>query len=192
MNHPSLPFVCLVTVAVVIALIERIYALRNEKRLLGAGGREVAHSIYRLMFPAYAAIFPLSVIEFFVLRRNPPVPWMVAMVALFLAAKLLKLWAVLQLRRNWTMRVVIPAVLHVVTSGPYRYIRHPNYVAVLVEVVALPLAGAAWITALAGGLAFLVLLRARVRAEEDALFENPAYAAAMAHKDRFLPRRGGR
>lgn len=190
MKTPSLLFVSLVSIAVVIALIERCYALRNEKRLLREGGRRIARSLYRLMLPAYAAIFPLSLIEFFALRRDPPVPWMIALIMLFLAAKLLKLWAVLQLRRDWTMNVVIPADLRVVTSGPYRYIRHPNYVAVLLEVVALPLAGGAWITALAGGLAFLWLLRARVRAEEAALFAHPAYASAMADTARFLPRAG--
>jgi methyltransferase len=144
------------------------------------------------MVPVYSAIFPLSVIEQIVLRREAPAAWMAAMIALFLAAKSLKLWAVLQLRRDWTMKVVVPADLRVVTSGPYRFIRHPNYVAVLIEVIALPLAGGAWSTALIGGLAFLALLRIRVRSEEQALFEHPAYAGAMANKDRFLPRRGGR
>ncbi len=192
MNRQSLLFICLVGAAAVLALAERIYARRNEKRLLREGGREIAPRVYRIMVPVYSAIFPLSVIEQIALQRDAPAVWMAAMIGLFMAAKLLKLWAVLHLRRDWTMKVVVPADLRVVTSGPYRFIRHPNYVAVLGEVIALPLAGGAWITALAGGLAFLALLRARVRAEEEALFEHPAYAGAMADKDRFLPRRGGR
>jgi len=191
MNPFALPFVRLVVFAAVIALIERLYALRNEKRLLRAGGRRIAPSLYRLMLPAYAAIFPLSLIEFFALKRDPPVPWMVALFGLFLAAKLLKLWVVLCLRRDWTINVVIPADLRVVTTGPYRYVRHPNYVAVMVEVVALPLAGGAWMTALAGGVVFTALLRARVRAEERALFEHSAYVDALANKPRYLPRRKG-
>ncbi len=192
MNRQSILFICLVTAAAVLALAERLYARRNEKRLLREGGREVAPVVFRVMVPVYSAIFPLSVIEQIVLRREAPAAWMAAMIALFLAAKSLKLWAVLQLRRDWTMKVVVPADLRVVTSGPYRFIRHPNYVAVLIEVIALPLAGGAWSTALIGGLAFLALLRIRVRSEEEALFEHPAYAGAMANKGRFLPRRGGR
>lgn len=188
----SILFVCLVAIAIAVVLGERGYSLRNEKRLLRAGGRAVAPALYRIMLPAYSAVFVFSLIEHFGLRRRPSLPWVVVMIALFVASKLLKLWAVLQLRRGWTMNVVVPVDLRVVTSGPYRYIRHPNYVAVLGEVTFLPLAGGAWITALAGGIVFIVLLRARVRAEEAALFEHPAYVAAMAGKHRFLPRRTGR
>jgi methyltransferase len=191
-SHSSLLFVCLVVAALVIALVERFYSLGNEKRLLREGGREIAPLVFRIMVPVYSAIFPLALIEHFGLQRRAPAGWMIALTVLFLGAKLLKLWAVLQLRRDWTMKVVVPRDLRVVTSGPYRYIRHPNYVAVLLEVVALPLAGGAWITALAGGLVFLALLRTRVRTEEAALFEHPAYSGAMADKDRFLPRRTAR
>jgi len=189
MSHSSLLFVSLVAIAIVIAVAERVYSLRNEKRLLREGGREIAPSVFRLMVPVYSSIFVFSLVEHFGLHRHPPELWVVAMIVLFIATKLLKLWAVLQLRRDWTMKVVVPVDLRVVTSGPYRYIRHPNYVAVLSEVILLPLAGGAWITALAGGLTFLALLRARVRTEEAALFEHPSYAGAMADKDRFVPRK---
>jgi methyltransferase len=191
MSRRSLLFIALVAAAIAIALFERIYSLRNERRILREGGREVAAPVYRTMLPVYSALFPLCVIEHLALRREPPAAWMASMIILFLAAKGLKLWAVLQLGRNWTMRVLIPADLRIVSSGPYRFIRHPNYVAVLGEVVALPLAGMAWLTGLAGGAAFLALLRWRVRREEAALFEHPDYAGAMGSKRRFLPGRSG-
>jgi methyltransferase len=77
--------------------------------------------------------------------------------------------------------------LGVVTSGPFRYVRHPNYAAVFVEMIALPLIHTAWITALAGALVHVVVLIFRLSAEERVLFADPDYAAAMRAKPRFLP-----
>ena len=77
--------------------------------------------------------------------------------------------------------------LGVVTSGPFRFVRHPNYAAVFAEMLALPLIHTAWITALAGSLAHLAVLTQRLSTEERVLFANPDYRAAMAGKPRFLP-----
>ncbi len=77
--------------------------------------------------------------------------------------------------------------LGVITSGPFRYVRHPNYAAVFVEMIALPLIHTAWITALAGAIAHIGVLALRLSTEERVLFANPDYAAAMSSKPRFLP-----
>ena len=112
------------------------------------------------------------------------------MVLLFVLAKGLKVWAILSLRDLWTMRVILPRRLSVVTTGPYRHLRHPNYVAVVFEVTALPLAGGAGLTAVAAGALIIALVWARVRTEEAALLARPEYAGAMRDRRRFLP--GGR
>jgi methyltransferase len=186
----SIFYVMLVAGAVLLAVAERAYALGNERRLLRDGAEEVAPRVFLLMAPAYALIFPAAVAEHLLLDRRPARGWVVAMLLLFLAAKALKAWAVLQLRGAWTMRVVLPRVLRVAAGGPYRYVRHPNYLAVMAEILALPLAGGAWITAVAGGACFALILLARIRTEEAALLARPEYAAAMAGRWRFLP--GGR
>jgi methyltransferase len=77
--------------------------------------------------------------------------------------------------------------LGVITNGPFRYVRHPNYAAVFVEMIALPLIHTAWFTALIGAVAHVVVLTFRLSAEERVLFANPDYAAAMSAKPRFLP-----
>ena len=77
--------------------------------------------------------------------------------------------------------------LGVITIGPFRYVRHPNYAAVFVEMIALPLIHTAWITALAGAIAHTIVLTLRLSTEERVLFANPEYAAAMSAKPRFLP-----
>ena len=71
--------------------------------------------------------------------------------------------------------------------GPYRWVRHPNYTAVFVELLALPLIHMAWITAALGTVAHVFVLRARVASEDRVLLANPDYVARMGHKPRFLP-----
>jgi methyltransferase len=187
----SVFFVALVASAAAVAIVERLYARRNERRLLREGAEEVAPWIFRLMVPVYVAIFPAAVAEHFLTARRPPLALAAVMVVWFLLAKGLKTWAILSLGDLWTMRVILPHPLRVVTGGPYRHLRHPNYVAVVFETTALPLAGGAFVTAAAGGLLFLGLLWARVRTEEAALLARPEYAGAMGSRRRFLPGGGG-
>jgi methyltransferase len=182
-------YLALVAVAALLALLERLYAHRNERRLRRQGAVEVAPWVFRLMVPVYILIFPAAVGEHLLLHRRPPAVLVAVALLLFSASKLLKGWAVLHLRQAWTMTVLIPPRLRVVASGPYRFLRHPNYVAVMGEVAALPLAGGAWLTALGGAALFGVLLVFRVRSEETALLARPEYAAAMGGRRRFLPRR---
>jgi len=188
---PSRAYLLFVFVAVVLSLLERAYAAANERRILREGGEEIAPWVFRLMVPIYVLIFVLAPTEQAMRGRLPPAGMVIAMGGLFLAAKGLKLWAVLHLGRSWAMRVVLPRSFHVVSSGPYRYVRHPNYVAVVAEILALPLAGGAWITALAGAALFAPLLVCRVKSEEEALMRKPEYAALMGAKSRFLPGAGG-
>jgi methyltransferase len=184
-------FVALVATAAAVAVLERLYARRNEQRLLREGAEEVAPWVYRLMVPVYVLIFPAAVAEHLLMMRRPSLLFAGFMVLLFVLAKGLKTWAILSLGDLWTMRVILPRPLRVVTGGPYGHLRHPNYVAVIFEATALPLAGGAFITAAAGGALFLALLRARVRTEEAALLARPEYAGAMGDKRRFIPG-GGR
>jgi len=190
MDRSSIVYVAFVAVAALIALAERVYARRNERRLMREGAVEVAPWVFRWMAPVYTLIFPAAIAEHVALARRPPLLLAGALFVLFAGAKTLKLWAVLHLGDLWTMRVILPRELRVVTGGPYRYVRHPNYVAVVGEILALPLAGGAWITTLAGGALFGLLLRARVRSEETALLARPEYSSLMAGKPRFLPGAG--
>jgi methyltransferase len=76
----------------------------------------------------------------------------------------------------------------VVSSGPYRWVRHPNYVAVVIEIFSLPMIHTAWITAIAGTLGDLEILRRRINVEDSVLMSNPDYRLSMGGKPRFLPR----
>ena len=87
----------------------------------------------------------------------------------------------------WSVQVMDSTRIGVVTTGPFRLVRHPNYTGVILEMISLPLLHTAWITALVTLLAYAIALSMRIRAEEGVLMANPEYRAAMGQKARFLP-----
>jgi methyltransferase len=102
-------------------------------------------------------------------------------------ANALRVWVIRTLGIHWNVRVVRSMPLGVVTSGPYRFVRHPNYVAVFSELLALPLVHGAYLTAAFGSLLHLLILRRRVALEESVLMSDESYRRAFAGKPRFLP-----
>jgi len=95
-------------------------------------------------------------------------------------------WVLRALRGNWNVRVVAPRAI--VTGGPYAFIRHPNYLAVILEVAALPLIVGAYEVAVAGTLANAAVLALRIPFEEERLSRVPDYRATMLQRPRLIPR----
>jgi methyltransferase len=160
---------------------------RNQRKLAAQGAQKAADPRFPAMVVLHAAILAGAAAEVVFLDR-PYYPALGAsMGAIFLAANALRWWVIHTLGTHWNVQVMDSARLGVVSSGPYRWVRHPNYSAVFAEMLALPLMHAAWITALLGGAAHAWVLRGRVAAEEKVLLAEPAYRAAMGAKPRFLP-----
>ncbi len=106
------------------------------------------------------------------------------------AAQALRWWAVATLGERWNTRPMVIPGAAVATGGPYRYVRHPNYVAVTIEMAALPLVHTAWITALVWSVANALLLARRIPREEAALERAGGYRDRLGDRNRFVP--GGR
>lgn len=127
------------------------------------------------------------------LRSEPPPAWALwSGLGLLLVAQLVRVWALRTLGRAWNARAVVDLSGPLVTGGPYRFVRHPNYLAVLLEFVALPLAAGAWITLVALPLAHAPILAARIRREEASLAALPGWSEAFGPLGRVLPRRRAR
>jgi methyltransferase len=171
--------------------LERLFELslsrRNARRALEQGGREVGHAHYRVMAGLHT-LFLLSCALEVVLLGRPFLPALFAVALLgALLAQLLRYWAIRTLGERWNVRILFVPGLPPVTAGPYRFIRHPNYLAVGMEMLCVPLIHGAWLTAALFSIANAALLTVRIRAEEAAL--GGAYQAAFASVRRFLPRR---
>ena len=163
-------YVGLVLLVGVARLVELRVASRNLARGRARGGVEHGAGHYPVMVVLHAALLVGCIAEV-ILADRPLLPWLGwPMLGLLVAAHGLRWWCVRSLGPAWTTRVLVVPGAPLVTSGPYRLLRHPNYVAVAAEGVALPLVHAAWLTALLFTVANAVLLLGvRIPVEERAL-----------------------
>lgn len=175
----------------VLRVAELIVSRQHQARLLAEGGRWVAEPGYPFMVVVHAGLFVGSGVEAWLLRRPflPLLGWpMLALLGICLAGRV---WVWRSLGEQWNTQIVA-SVRPIVATGPYRYVRHPNYTIVIVEMLALPLVHCAYLTAVVCSLLNALVLSQRIEAEETMLFEQPEYRRVMARKPRLLPvlRRG--
>jgi methyltransferase len=182
------------SVAFFLALVGAVYAARlvelrvsgrNARRLFSAGGVEAGGGHYRVMV-IFHAVYPAAcAAEVYWLHRPFPALLGWGALGLVVAAQALRWSCIRTLAGRWTTRVIVVPGALPVTGGPYRLLRHPNYLAVIAEVAALPLVHGAWLAALLGSVINAGLLVARIRCEERAL--GAAWQAAFAHRPRLVP-----
>jgi methyltransferase len=148
---------------------ELVVSLRNAKWSFERGGVESGKGHYPFMVLLHTGFLAGCLIEAIVADRPfiPALGW--TMLAVVLLAQGLRWWCITVLGHQWNTRVIVVPGLSLVAGGPYRWLRHPNYVAVVAEGIALPLVHTAWITAAVFLLLNIPLLAVRIRAEEAAL-----------------------
>ena len=158
---------------------------RNAARALARGGVEVGRAHFQVMATLHALFLAACAIETLWLNRRFPgaLGWIAFAGALL--AQAVRYWAIAALGDRWNTRVIVVPGLPPVRRGPYRFVRHPNYDAVILEIACVPLIHGAWLTALAFSAANAALLFVRIRVEERALGEG--WARVFAHAPRFIP-----
>jgi len=187
MGVSVLAFLALLIAVAILRLLELRISRRHQQQLVLRGAAKIDEPKFRWMVALHTAVLIGAAVEVVTLRR-PFIPALAAvMFALFLAANAVRWWVISTLGEHWNVQVMDSTRLGVITSGPFRFVRHPNYAAVFTEMLALPLIHTAWITALAGSLMHFVVLGQRLSTEERVLSANADYRAAMAGKPRFLP-----
>jgi methyltransferase len=168
-------YLALVLVVVVQRLLELRVARVNAQRALGAGAIEVGSGHYPWMVALHTAFLLSGPLEVVLLKRTLHPPLALAMVSALVASGVLRYWVIRTLGDRWTTRVLVVPGRRAVRSGPYRYLRHPNYLAVAIEIVALPMVHTAWLTATLFSLLNALLLRRRIGVEEEALRRYGSY-----------------
>jgi methyltransferase len=150
-------------------LAELIVAKRNARWAFAHGGKEFGHDHYPVMVTLHTALLLGCLIEPWALHR-PFIPWLGwPMLAIAALAQVLRWWCITTLGPRWNTRVIVLPEAPLVQRGPYRWLHHPNYVAVVAEGFALPLVHTAWITAAVFTVANAILLSVRIRVENSAL-----------------------
>lgn len=180
-------FVALLLAVAAMRIFELRISKKHQREITARGGAKAKDPVFPCMAMFHTLVLIGAAAEVVFLHR-PFIPTLAfPMLALFIFANIVRWWVIRTLGEHWNVQVMDSTKLGVITSGPFRYVRHPNYAAVFVEMIALPLIHTAWITALAGAAVHVVVLIFRLSAEERVLFADPDYAAAMRAKPRFLP-----
>jgi methyltransferase len=162
-------YVLLIGLVAAERVAELVVSQRNLATSKARGGSEFGAGHYPTMVVLHTALLASCLAEVLVLHRPfiPILGW--SMLAVALAAQGLRWWCITTLGWQWNTRVIVVPGAARVTGGPYRYLSHPNYVAVALEGVALPLVHSAWITAVVFTVLNAALMMARIKVENAAL-----------------------
>ncbi len=161
------PLHLLIPLVILQRLWELRIAKRNEKGLRRRGAIEFGRNHYPAIVTLHTLWFVAVIAEIILLSR-PANPFWPGLVAIFLAAQWLRYTTIRTLGGRWTTRILVLPDEKPVTAGPFRYLRHPNYTAVITEILVFPLIFSCYITAITFSLVNAVLLTIRIRAEERA------------------------
>ena len=146
-----------------------VVAKRNAEWSFAQGGKEFGQRHYVVMVILHTALLLGCVVEPWALHR-PFIPWLGwPMLVVAALSQVLRWWCISSLGRRWNTRVIVLPHAPLVQRGPYRFMHHPNYVAVVAEGFALPMVHTAWLTAVGFTLANAVLLSVRIRVENSVL-----------------------
>jgi len=172
--------------------IERVFELvisrRHRKRLAAQGAQQIPEPHFRWIIFLHVGVLVGAGAEVLFLHR-PLIPALaIPMLALFILSNLLRWWVIRVMSDLWVVEIMDSTNIRVVSNGPFRWVRHPNYTGVIMEVFSLPMIHTAWITALAAVVGYILPLRRRLKLEDAFLMANPAYRQTMGSKPRFLPR----
>ena len=190
-------FFTLVGLCALQRLVELLYSARNQQRLRSLGfTRSDSTGSYFLMVLLHGSWFLALVMEPFVAPWKPALLLTILASIVFLCTQLLRWWTLFTLGVHWNVNVMAPGSDQVganrtfIATGPYRYLRHPNYAAVILEFASLPLVGGCYLTCLLYSILNALILRTRIHCEESQLSNRPGYVETFRDIPRFIPRLG--
>ncbi|WP_318616377.1 isoprenylcysteine carboxyl methyltransferase family protein [Sporosarcina sp. YIM B06819] len=167
-------FSIVISIVILQRLIELFVARRNEKWMLDQGAFEAGAAHYPIMVAMHVTFFVSMLLEVMVLGRTLSPIWMV-LLGIFLLTQAARVWCLASLGKFWNTKIIILPGADVVRRGPYRWIRHPNYLIVSIELLVLPLLFGAYLTAVLYSLLNVWMLTVRIPAEEKALKDATNY-----------------
>ena len=173
-------FVVVVALVTLERLAELVVSQRSAAWSFARGGVETGRGHYGVMVALHSGFLVAMLVEALVRRPEVPPALAWSMLGLVLASQALRWWCIVTLGPRWNTRVIVVSGLPPVRSGPYRLLAHPNYLAVVVEGLALPLVHGCWITAAAFTVLNAALLTVRLRVENAALASLPDRSLAGA------------
>lgn len=188
MGVAEIGFIALVALVGILRVAELRISRKHQREMVSEGASPVTEQRFGTMVFLHTVVLIGAVLEVVLLHRPFYVALAIPMCAIFVASNAVRVWVIRTLGKHWNVQVMNSAPLGIVSSGPYRWVRHPNYSAVFVELIALPLIHTAWITAIFAAAGNALVLHWRLKAEDPMLLSNDDYRASMGGKPRFIPK----
>ncbi len=180
-------FIALLAAVGVGRLLEMRLSRRHQRALMARGFARQAEPGFPLMVAVHTGVLVGAALEVLLWPRVVPAPLATVALVTFALANALRWWVIRSMAEHWNVQIVNALSMGVVTRGPFRWVRHPNYVAVFFELMALPLIHAAYVTAIVGTAAHVFILARRIGLEDRVLLADAGYRALMSAKPRFIP-----
>jgi methyltransferase len=168
-------------------LLELRVAKRNREWMESRGGVEIGADHYPLMVLLHTVFF-VSLWAEAALRGYPLSNRWPLIVFVLITVQIIRYWAIISLGPYWNTRIIFVPGGEVVKQGPYRFLRHPNYTVVILEIALIPLLFQAYVTCILFSLLNALMLRHRIRIEETGLAQHTDYADTMGSRFRFIPK----
>lgn len=160
-------------IVILLTAVERLFELRlskiNARWSFSQGGKEYGHSHYPFMVILHSSFLVACIAEVWWFNRIIEWPMQLFFLAFAIASQGLRWWCITSLGKQWNTRVIVIPGAGPVTKGPYRWLQHPNYVAVIAEGICLPMMHNAWLTAIGFTVLNAWLLKTRIQVENSAL-----------------------
>jgi methyltransferase len=167
-------------------IAELFVAKRNERFMKEKGAIEFGQAHYKYIVLLHISFLLSTAGEVSFFQKGISSFWPV-LLCIFICTQLLRVWAIISLGVYWNTKIIVLPATEIIRKGPYRFIRHPNYIVVILEMALLPLLFQAYITAVLFSVLNMFVLYIRIQEEEKALFEMTNYKREFAKISRFTP-----
>lgn len=161
-------FSLFISIVIIQRIIELIISRKNENYLKSIGGMEYDRGGYKYIFSLHFLFFISIISEFLLFDRKLSNYWSLLLL-LFLIAQCLRYWAIFTLGKRWCTKIIVLPNSSPISTGPYKYMKHPNYLAVIIEIATIPLMFNCYFTAIIFSMLNLMLIRRRIIIEEKTL-----------------------
>lgn len=159
-----------ISLVIIQRLAELVISKRNQKLMLSKGAVEFDKHGYRYIVMMHTAFFVCLVSEWVFLKRDLNFYW-VYLLIIFILAQVLRYWSIASLGYLWNTKIIVLKGSRLVSAGPYKYLKHPNYIAVITEILVIPLIFSCYITCIVFSILNIIVLTRRIKIEQTALQE---------------------
>ncbi|WHY75820.1 isoprenylcysteine carboxylmethyltransferase family protein [Neobacillus sp. WH10] len=180
-------FIIVISFVIIQRIVELFIAKGNEKWMKQQGAVEFGEKHYKYMVMIHVLFFVVLSTEKVLFERELSHVWPIVF-SLFCFAQFMRIWAITSLGKYWNTKIIVLQGAKVVRKGPYRFLKHPNYFVVAIELITVPLLFSAYYTAFLFTVLNVIMLMVRIPEEEKALKSLTEYEGVFQDCNRFIPR----